>query len=92
MFIVVQRGVYRHDIHGAWGDEGDAVAAAERIALADSDCYHEYEVMILALDGEITEGEVIATVRTVPGPKRPGYTHRSSAPASVTVERSDGHE
>ncbi len=44
IYLVVQSGVYRHDIRGVYTSVGAAEAAAKRAAEEDSDSYHDYEV------------------------------------------------
>jgi len=49
VFVVVQEGVYRHDIHGPFTTFAEAVTMANEIARADNDNYHWYRVY--KLDG-----------------------------------------
>lgn len=51
-YIIVQTGVYRHDIRGGFDDWQKAVDEATRLALADRDCHHYWEVLDVSQPGE----------------------------------------
>lgn len=57
VYIVVQMGVYRHDIRGVYSTAGRAESAAKRAAREDSDSYHEYEVWETVLDDYVCDAE-----------------------------------
>lgn len=61
LFAVFQEGVYRHSCGGIYDSEEKAVAAADRIAAADVDSYHSYDVHPFTLN-EDDEGEPIYSV------------------------------
>ncbi len=61
VYLVVQVGVYRHDIRGVYTSVEAAVAAAKRAATEDRDSYHDYEVY------EATPNEYVDDVRPAPG-------------------------
>ncbi len=61
VYLVVQQGVYRHDIRGVYTSPDAAVAAAKRAAADDSDSYHDYTVYEATLD------EYVEDVLTTPG-------------------------
>ncbi len=50
VYLVVQQGIYRHDIRGVYTSVEAAVVAAKRAAAEDRDNYHEYEVYQTVLD------------------------------------------
>lgn len=52
-YIVIQHGVYRHDIWGPYTEE-HAVSVSLTLAEKDVDDYHEYEVH--QLDGHLPDG------------------------------------
>ena len=60
VYLVVQQGVYRHDIRGVYTSVDAAKVAAKRAATEDRDSYHEYEVY------EATPDEYVEDVRRVP--------------------------
>lgn len=43
LFVVIQQGVYRHDM-GVFVQEDEAIAAARKCAREDRDSYHDWEV------------------------------------------------
>lgn len=61
IYLVVQQGVYRHDIRGVYTSSDKARKAARRAATEDKDSYHEYDVY------EATPDEYVEDVRSVPG-------------------------
>jgi len=60
VYLVVQQGVYRHDIRGVYTSLDAAKVAAKRAAVEDQDSYHDYEVH------ETTLGEYVEDVRRSP--------------------------
>jgi len=50
VYLVIQQGVYRHDIRGVYTGKDRAIKAAERSAAEDRDDYHAYEVHETDLD------------------------------------------
>jgi hypothetical protein len=44
-YVVIQEGVYRHKIIGAWFDMESAKKAAEAAITAEPDDYHNYQVV-----------------------------------------------
>lgn len=50
VYLVVQEGVYRHDIRGVYSSVELAEKAARRAAAEDSDSYHCYSVYASKLD------------------------------------------
>jgi len=49
IYLVVQEGVYRHDIMGAFFNENDAAVLAEALADSDKDDWHSYDVIRLPI-------------------------------------------
>lgn len=62
VFLAVQKGVYRHKIVAAGGEE--VVTAQAVIAIrAERDDYHEYEILRLELGQLLDDATLVATVR-----------------------------
>jgi len=53
IYLIVQEGVYRHSIFGAFEDPKAAKREANRIAQEDSDAYHEYVVLPIPLNSTV---------------------------------------
>ncbi len=53
--LVVQEGVYRHDICGVYSSAELAEEAAQRAAREDEDDYHSYEIYETALDQYVND-------------------------------------
>src|SRR5688572_16407404 len=65
VFVVVQAGVYLHDMWGPFATAKEAIARAEEIAAADRDDYHDYDICPIDPRGGL--GKSIATRK---GPTR----------------------
>ncbi|MNP39127.1 hypothetical protein D3C76_1326860 [compost metagenome] len=61
-FVVVKRGVYRHDIAALSFTLEDAVERAKQIQAQERDSWHEFEVLKL-IEGGLEDAEVVATVK-----------------------------
>jgi len=61
VYLVVQQGVYRHDIRGVYTTAEAATVAARRAAAEDRDDYHDYTVYETTLD------QYVEDVDTTPG-------------------------
>jgi hypothetical protein len=61
LLAVFQEGVYRHSCGGVYDSEERAIAAADRIAVADVDDYHTYDVVPFTLNHD-DEGSAIYSV------------------------------
>lgn len=47
LFVVIQRGVYRHGIVGVFDDLELAISNAKRACKEESDNYHNFEIVAL---------------------------------------------
>lgn len=50
-YVVVKAGVYIQGVYGPFSNELKAKTAAQELALADCDGYHDWQVSTLAKDG-----------------------------------------
>lgn len=64
IFVVVQAGVYRHDVGPYAFDLETAVERAKARQMLEADAHHDFEVLEL-VDGELTDGTCVATVTGV---------------------------
>lgn len=80
-YIIVQTGVYRHDIRGGFDDWQKAVDEATRLALADRDCHHYWEVLDVSQPGE---ARLVGTV--TPKPANPATLPFHGKPVRVEWE------
>lgn len=62
LYLVIQIGVYRHDIRGIYTSEAAAAAAAKRAATEDRDSYHDYQVHEATLDEYVDDVRPIGPV------------------------------
>jgi len=53
-FVVIKKGVYMHGVWGPWSRMAVAAEAAQRLAAADDDAYHSWDVH--QLDADAAEG------------------------------------
>jgi hypothetical protein len=63
LWAVFQEGVYRHSCGGIYDSEAVAITAADRIAAADVDDYHEYEVVPFTLNQNDEGGKLYSVNR-----------------------------
>ena len=62
IYIVIQEGVYRHDIKGAYFEQSDAIdRAIERIKQEEDD-YHRYIVLKCVMGKPIDDAELVMEV------------------------------
>ena len=59
VFVIIQRGVYRHRIVGIYHDEGEAVACADRALGKEPDSYHSMEIIRVPIDQDVEVEEQI---------------------------------
>jgi hypothetical protein len=59
--LIVQKGVYRHDIYGPYDSIDSAIDDSKNKILSESDHYHFYEVLVI--DDETKLLESVCTVR-----------------------------
>lgn len=64
IFVVVQQGVYRHDVGPYAFDLQTAIELAKARQLLEKDDWHCFDVLEL-LEGSLEDGEVRATVKGV---------------------------
>lgn len=55
VWLVIQQGVYRHDIRGVYSTQELAIRAAKKAAREDRDSYHEYIVHEALLDQYVAD-------------------------------------
>ena len=67
IYLVIQRGVYRHDVVGAFSTKEFAIAAASDAARAESDHYHCFEILVCVIDTR-TEPSRIGSDESMPLP------------------------
>jgi len=75
LFCVFQEGVYRHECVGVFGSIEKAKDAANRIAAADSDDYHSYDVFDFTLNEVGKEDRALYSVRRGEAEKLLGIEH-----------------
>lgn len=62
LYCVFQEGVYRHECAGVFDSWAEAVKAADAIAFADHDSYHNYDVFQFTLNEIGKEGSALYSV------------------------------
>lgn len=91
IFVVVKRGVYRHDVGPYAFNLEAAIEAAKARQALEKDLYHEFEVLELT-EGRLEDGVVRATIMGlgVPvcyGSKQMHYTTDAPIAGEFAVER-----
>jgi hypothetical protein len=71
VYLVIQNGVYRHDVRGVYTTKENAENAARRSAAEDRDAYHSYAVFEAELDAYV---EDVKAADDLPGFRQ--RTHR----------------
>lgn len=59
VYIIVQAGVYRHDIQGCYDNQPAAEARAQELASTDIDSHHEYVVGWLEMNEPAADMEIV---------------------------------
>jgi hypothetical protein len=80
VYIAIRRGVYRHEVVGAFTELDRAIAAGHESVQTEHDHYHDVEVLACALNGGEEEliGEVTAVWEHIPQERPPGACSWSS--------------
>ena len=63
IYLVIQEGVYRHDVRGVYSTLEKATDAAEKAAAEDDDSYHEYVVCETELDTYVEDVDEVDGLR-----------------------------
>lgn len=70
LYVVIKKGVYRHNVIGVWDNLANAKKAAEGAIASEPDDYHQMEIVRTPLN-LIGEDEVVATLyREIENPAR----------------------
>lgn len=71
VYVAIKRGVYRHDVLGAWEYLDSAIETGKAFVDAEEDHYHQVEVVrvIIGLPGERLVGSVVAKWDRQPNPE-----------------------
>lgn len=64
IFVVVQQGVYRHDVGPYAFDLETAIDLAKARQLLEKDAHHDFDVLELK-EGSLEDGDVRATVKGI---------------------------
>lgn len=70
VYLVIQTGVYRHDVVGVMSSLDAAKARAEAAAAMECDSYHDYEVYEVSVDEDgppsnQADGEYVEPIRRI---------------------------
>ncbi len=90
LYLVVQEGVYRHDIRGVYTSAARAETAARRAAREDEDDYHQYCVYNTTANEYVTDvgpEEGAPSFRGERPPPKPGPTAADITAALRGLER-----